>query len=189
MNAGSSSIEGRRPGPRARLAIALVGLAALAVAGSGAIGAVAARDARFADAELATAPFHNLDVALAAGYEKFYTCTDEEGVGGMGQHFVNGALVEDPFLDMLRPEVLVYEPRAGGGYRLVAVEYVVLKEAWDGANSRPPSLFGRRLKLVPAGNRYGLPDFYELHVWLWKKNPRGVFDDWNPRVSCRGQGD
>jgi hypothetical protein len=29
-----------------------------------------------------------------------------------------------------------------------------------------------------------LPAFYELHVWLFKHNPRGLFDDWNPRVTC-----
>jgi hypothetical protein len=63
------------------------------------------------------------------------------------------------------------------------------KSAWDKANTRAPWLFGQKLKLVKAPNRYGLPDFYELHVWLWKTNPRGVFDDWNPRVSCRGHGD
>jgi len=34
------------------------------------------------------------------------------------------------------------------------------------------------------GNRYGLPPFYELHAWLWKHNPAGMFDDWNPRVVC-----
>jgi hypothetical protein len=27
----------------------------------------------------------------------------------------------------------------------------------------------------PAGNRYGLPAFYELHAWLWKDNPIGLF--------------
>jgi hypothetical protein len=37
---------------------------------------------------------------------------------------------------------------------------------------------------VPAGNRYGLPSFYELHAWLWKPNPSGVFADYNPRVHC-----
>jgi MoxR-like ATPase len=29
-----------------------------------------------------------------------------------------------------------------------------------------------------------LPPFYELHAWIWKHNPRGMFDDWNPRVVC-----
>jgi hypothetical protein len=48
----------------------------------------------------------------------------------------------------------------------------------------PPSLYGRRFQLVDAGNRFGIPAYYELHVWMWKSNPRGVFDDWNPSVSC-----
>lgn len=138
----------------------------------------------------ATDAFHNLDIAMAAGYDKFYICTDKTGTGAMGQHFVKGDLVADPALDKLRPEVLVYEPRADGGYQLVALEYVVLKADWQKANGNTvPRLLGRKLELVTAPNRYGLPDFYELHVWLWKNNPRGMFDDWNPRVSCRGHGD
>jgi hypothetical protein len=138
----------------------------------------------------ATDAFHNLDIAMAAGYDSFYLCTDKTGTGAMGQHYVKGDLVSDPAVDRLRPEVLVYEPRADGGYQLVAVEYVVLKDAWHKANgATAPRLFGQRLKLVKSPNRYGLPDFYELHAWIWKSNPRGVFDDWNPRVSCRGNGD
>jgi hypothetical protein len=35
-------------------------------------------------------------------------------------------------------------------------------------------------------NRYGIPAYYALHVWAWRRNPRGVFMDWNPRVSCDG---
>jgi hypothetical protein len=165
--------------------MAIVG-SAVVVAGSGPQGSTS----QLADVRAATDAFHNLDIAMAAGYDKFYLCTDKTGTGGMGQHFVKGALVEDPALDKLRPEVLVYEPRADGGYQLVAVEYVVLKDAWHKANgSKAPRLFGRRLTLVPAGNRYGLPDFYEIHAWVWKGNPRGLFNDWNPKVSCRGQGD
>lgn len=38
--------------------------------------------------------------------------------------------------------------------------------------------------LVASGNRYGIPAFYELHAWIWKWNPRGLFDDWNSRVTC-----
>lgn len=172
-----------------RLMIMIVTLCAIVAIAAGATAAGSAKERRFDDAKLATQPFHNLDVALAAGYASFYKCTDEAGKGGMGQHFVKGPLVEDPALDTLRPEVLVYEPRPEGGYRLVAVEYVVLKDAWLKTHTRAPSLFGQRLTLIPAPNRYGLPAFYELHVWLWKANPRGVFNDWNPRVSCLGKGD
>jgi hypothetical protein len=168
------------------IAIAAVAASAAAVAGSGG----SAWSSQLAEARDATDAFHNLDLALAAGYESFYQCTDKTGTGGMGQHYVKGALVEDPALDRLRPEVLVYEPRKDGGFKLVAVEYVVLKEAWHAANgAKAPRLFGKRLALVTAPNRYGLPDFYEIHAWIWKANPRGVFDDWNPKVSCRGTGD
>ena len=38
--------------------------------------------------------------------------------------------------------------------------------------------------MIGTPNRYGLPPFYELHAWIWKHNPRGMFDDWNPLVSC-----
>jgi hypothetical protein len=173
--------------------IVVLAIAALAIIGSG--GAIAATSGSATLSELqqvrqATDPFHNFDVAQAAGYGQFYICTDKTGTGGMGQHYVKGSLVDDPTLDKLRPEVLVYEPRKEGGYQLVAVEYVVLKDAWVKANgTRTPRLFGRPLKLVPAPNRYGLPDFYEIHAWIWKANPRGIFDDWNPKVSCLGKGD
>ena len=37
---------------------------------------------------------------------------------------------------------------------------------------------------MQAGNRYGLPGVYELHAWLWQHNPAGMFEDFNPRVTC-----
>ena len=40
------------------------------------------------------------------------------------------------------------------------------------------------MELVPAGNRYGLPDFYAMHAWIWKNNPLGMNNDWNPNVTC-----
>ena len=143
----------------------------------------------------ATAAYHDLDAATAAGYGPFYVCTDHVTDGTMGQHYVNLDLVLDtatgiPTVNPLAPEALVYEPkRNGDGYRLVGVEWVVFQEAWDAANDAPPSLFGRTFSLIPAGNRYDLPAFYELHAWIWRPNPSGIFNDWNPKVSCRGQGD
>ena len=137
----------------------------------------------------ATAAFHSIPAATAAGYGPFYVCTDQAGEGAMGQHYVNGSLVGTTDVDPLAPEALVYEPMPGGTYRLVGVEYVTFQAAWDAGHAAPPSLFGRTFKLVGAGNRYGLPPFYQLHVWLWRPNPSGMFNDWNPSVSCRGQGD
>jgi hypothetical protein len=151
--------------------------------------------ARGSGSELATvragtARFHDFSVAGDAGYGPLHTCTDEEsGLGAMGQHYVRGDLVGDTVFDLSNPEVLVYEPMPNGRQRLVAVEFVVFQEPWDAISSDPPTLFGRDLALVPSPNRYGVPSFYQIHVWLWKNNPRGMFNDWNERVSCLGMGD
>ena len=153
--------------------------------------AAAAGQTDIADVRRATARFHDLDAALGEGYIQFYVCTEQPGVGTMGQHFANLALVGDAAIDPLRPEVLVYEPKQNGdGYRLVAVEYVTIQELWHGAfGSTPPTVVGQDLSLTGAGNRYGMPPFYQRHIWLWEPNPDGMFADWNPNVSCRGNGD
>lgn len=138
----------------------------------------------------ATVRYHDIEVAKDAGYGEFYVCTDNESLGAaMGQHYADVGRVVDPTIDALDPEVLVYEPKPNGEYRLVGVEYVVFAESWDALHANPPQLFGQTFSKIPAGNRYGLPEFYELHAWIWKGNPRGTFDDWNPTVSCRGNGD
>ncbi len=131
----------------------------------------------------ATAPFRRVAAAEAAGYAAFYVCTAEPGLGAMGQHYVNGALASDPAIDPLHPEALVYEPTSHG-LRLVAVEYVVFQADWDARHASPPRLFGRDFGLVTAPNRYSLRSFYELHAWIWKANPAGMFFEWNPRVHC-----
>jgi hypothetical protein len=141
------------------------------------------------DARKATKQFRRLAVAQAAGYGLLtdaagIACIDNPGVGGMGVHYVQGDLVGDDKVVARKPEALVYEPRPDGRMRLVALEYVVFQAAWDAHHRKPPKLFGEEFELVGADNRYGLPPFYELHAWVWKHNPRGLFDDWNPRVTC-----
>ena len=103
----------------------------------------------------------------------------------MGIHYPNGALVGDGVLDPRRPEILIYEQR-GGRLRLLGVEFLVIAEQWHAANAAPPVLMGQHFHYVGSPNRYGLPPFYELHVWAWRDNPSGMFADWNPQVSCDG---
>jgi hypothetical protein len=144
-------------------------------------------------ARAATAQFHQLDAAKAAGYTvevadlNGLTCIDDivGHTGAMGIHFLNPSLL-DGNVDVSTPELVIYEPTKNGGMRLVAVEYIVIKAAWEAAHPGPaaPSLFGEPMELVPAGNRYGLPDFYELHAWIWENNPLGMHNDWNPTVTC-----
>jgi hypothetical protein len=137
----------------------------------------------------ATQGFEDVAAAEAAGYAilagtPLEECIDEPGEGAMGFHYVNGELVGDATVEPTDPEALLYSPTTEGGLRLVGVEYVVFAEAWDAENSDPPALFGHEFHLVGTPNRYELPAFYELHAWVWKNNPSGTFNDWNPTVSC-----
>ena len=140
-----------------------------------------ADQAAFAHVRAATAAYHNLTAANAAGFGLFPGCFTDPA-GGMGVHYVNFASVNDGVVDPLKPEGLVYEPNSNGNMRLVAVEYVQLASGWTGAE--PPSVYGHPLEFTPAPNEFGLPDFYELHVWIWQPNPNGMFTEWNPSVSC-----
>jgi hypothetical protein len=167
----------------------LIALATVAVAILAPAAGATAKPAGLSTVRAATAGYHNLDAALEAGYARFVdaqgiACIDQPGEGGMGIHYVNGALVEDAGIDAATPEALVYEPRRNGRLRLVATEYIVFQDTWDATHSSPPSLFGRDFESVGSPNRYGIPPFYELHAWVWKHNPSGMFNDWNPRVSC-----
>lgn len=165
----------------------MIGLAAIA-----AVTPAAVADTRHDDAtglvrevRLATRDFHDVTVAIAAGYTSAGSCVSGPEVGAMGVHYPNGALIGDGILDARRPEILIYEQR-GGRLRLLGVEYLVFAQQWDANNAGPPVLMGQQFHYVSSPNRYGLPPFYELHVWAWRDNPSGMFVDWNPAVSCEG---
>ena len=136
----------------------------------------------------ATAAYHDFDKAEAEGFGVVtdvagLSCIDDAGSGGMGTHYVLPSRLDDE-ISLLEPEILIYD-ETGDQPTLIAVEYLVLADVWHAAHGKqPPKQFGKKFTLVPAGNRYGLPDFYEQHVWLWESNPAGLLQDWNPEVSC-----
>jgi hypothetical protein len=134
----------------------------------------------------ATRRFQDANVALAEGYVPQFGCVTGSSEGVMGVHFVNGSLVADGVLDAAHPELLVYEPLPNNGYRLVAADYLVLSSQWNANNAAPPQLMGQLFHLFESPNRFGLPEFYTLHVWAWRDNPQGTFANWNPNVSCDG---
>ena len=115
----------------------------------------------------ATKQFRSSSVANDAKYgllvdAKGIACIDLPGTGAMGVHYVNGDLVGDGEIQALTPEAVVYEPDSNGRSRLVALEYVVFKDAWDGQHDSVPELFGQKIATTLAGNRFGLPAFYSL---------------------------
>ena len=135
------------------------------------------------EVRLGTETFRDVTQAAGAGYASTGSCVTGPQEGAMGIHFANGVLIGDPALDPQRPELLIYEQR-NGRLRLVGVEFLVIAEAWHLTNQGPPVLMGQHFQFVGAPNRYGLPSFYELHVWAWRDNANGMFVDWNPAVSC-----
>jgi hypothetical protein len=124
-----------------------------------------------------TAGFNRFDAAFDAGWNARITeCFANPELGAMGFHYGNPALI-DGRVDVLEPELLLYEPQKNGRLRLVAVEYIVPFTAWTGAE--PPELYGQSFHRNEA---FGI---WALHVWHMRENPRGIFADWNPKVSCR----
>ena len=106
--------------------------------------------------------------------------------GGMGVHFLNPAAV-GPALDPAKPQVLIYEPR-GDKLTLVAAEWFMPVPL---AAKGPPAIFGKTLEGPMEGHKPLMPTdlhHYDLHVWLWKTNPAGVFSPTNPAVKCPKSG-
>ncbi len=102
--------------------------------------------------------------------------------GGMGVHFINMANV-GPTLDPSKPQVLIYEP-VGDKLRLVAAEWFMPAQL---AGDKRPSVFGKELQGPMEGHKPLMPaevHHYDLHVWLWKTNPEGVYSPTNPAVKC-----
>jgi hypothetical protein len=103
--------------------------------------------------------------------------------GGMGIHFLNLAAV-GPVPDPKKPTVLLYEPD-GDKLRLTGAEWFVPLAA----SKERPSLWGRPFDGPMMGHPPLLPaalTHWDLHVWLYKKNPLGVFAPTNPEVKCAG---
>ena len=129
------------------------------------------------------APYKDVDNALADGFVPVSGCT-ESPAGAMGVHFLNPARATAP-VDPENPSILVYLPTADGGYELVAAEWFQADVDQDvDTDADRPSLWGRPFDGPMLGHEAGMPVHYDLHVWLFRTNPAGVFAPWNPSVSC-----
>lgn len=134
----------------------------------------------------ATEKYKDVQVALADGYLPTDECVASPA-GAMGLHYVNPPLIADGEIDPAKPDVLQYIPD-GDGVRLIAVEYMMPVGA-PGADvpaSPPeaPTLLGQRFDGPMEGHNPQMPPHYDLHAWVWEENPSGMFEDFNPSVSC-----
>lgn len=134
-------------------------------------------------ARLATLKYISVKRAVADGYVPTEECVASPA-GGMGMHYVKGPLVGDPAVAVTKPEVLLYEPTPHGP-RLIGVEYMTIDDDQDLKTSHDrPTLYGVPFDGPMLGHSPGMPIHYDLHVWLWRHNPSGMFAQFNPRVHC-----
>lgn len=140
------------------------------------------------------------NVANATGYAPVLGCVSGPDHGAMGIHYVNTSLINGETLlsngevDATKPQALIYEPQSNGEPKLVGVEFIILASALP--PNAAPEVEGHLMQYIDGPstsrpkatpNRYGLPAFFELHVWAWQDNPQGSFADWNNHVTCDSQ--
>ncbi|MEN2283222.1 hypothetical protein AAGF08_13845 [Algoriphagus sp. SE2] len=134
-----------------------------------------------ANLRAATAKYHRIEAAMEDGYAQGSECVSSPA-GGMGYHYVNFAAVDGEY-DPTMPEALLYEMSKNGQMKLVGVEFIIVKDAWGAENAMIP-YFGMQ-EFDTAFEPEPLPfDNYQLHVWVWKHNPNGMFTMFNPNVNC-----
>ena len=166
-------------------------VALLGMSGAGVTAANAEASAADIDAmRQALAKYKDPYVAVRDLYLSTVGCVHYDGMkmeghmdypkGGMGIHFVNLTLQGPP--DFEKPNVLIYEP-VGGKLELVAAEWLVPLAAVK----ERPNLFGVPFQGPMEGHEPLIPQgfhHYDLHAWLFKDNPLGMFAPTNPDVSC-----
>jgi hypothetical protein len=137
--------------------------------------------------------YRDVYAAVHDGYFSTVGCVHYDGMkmdghveykkGAMGIHFVNTSLV-GPNPDPKRPAALMYEPR-DGKLELVGVEWLVPMNSVK----KRPKLFGQDFLGPMEGHEPLIPKefhHYDLHAWLFKENPLGLFAATNPDVKCEG---
>ena len=162
----------------------------------------------------ATERFRDVNVALAEGYipdpSGMCVTAEMEGQaaekGAMGVHYFRPDLLgltepaarvngNGTHTDFNLPAVLIYEPQADGSAELVAVENLVFQKAWaEAGHTSPPTYHSVAYQAMQddpateADEAHGFEPHYELHAWLFRDNPNGVFEPFNPQVSCADVG-
>ena len=128
----------------------------------------------------ATARFHDFEGATDATSGEYAApltgCMTDSKLGGMGFHYGKASAI-DAIVNPTEPEALLYEPDKNGKYRLVAVEFLVPYTLVP-RNGPAPVAFGQSFR------RNDVFELWTLQAWVWKNNPSGMFEDWNPNVNC-----
>ena len=157
----------------------------------------------------ATERFRDVDVALAEGYiaPPGDTCDTAEmmgqpkELGAMGIHYFRPDLLgitsveprvngNGTHTDYFKPAILIYEPQSDGSLELVAIENLVFTRGWLANNVAVPTFEGVHFNLMAddptteIDEAHHFEPHFDLHMWLYRENPNGMFAQYNPAVTC-----
>ena len=186
MRPGSKTEGRQRLRPQAAALTVAAFLGAAPGAGAETDGSVPALPRELEPVRTALEKYRDPIAAVHDGYFSTLGCVQYPD-GGMGVHFLNGGLV-GPTPDPMAPQILIYEPDGEGRLNLVAAEWLI--PLATGVQGRP-ELFGQPFEGPMEGHVPLMPKelhHYDLHVWLFKENPAGLFSSTNPGVDCTGKG-
>ena len=139
--------------------------------------------------------YRDFKVALADGFVPISEC-EYSSSGAMGQHWARIDRMAIDGVDPRTPELLLYLPGVPGALKLVGVEYEETASVgglphYGGQPpdpskvSAPPVMFGGRRFDGPMQGHVAIqPWHYDLHLWVWERNPSGLFAQYNPSLSC-----
>ncbi len=190
------------------VAIAALGLAALAVPSAATAHDVAAEIEKV---RIANLKYNDIETALAEGFilapPGDCISAAHEGLppqwGAMGLHYINPKMLkitqtqprvdgQSTHTDFMNPAILLYEPRADGSLVLVGVENLVFLHPWQKAgNQAPPSFAGRTWDTMADNastaqdEAHGFEPHHDQHVYFKKTaNPMDQLNPFSPSVSC-----
>jgi len=148
-------------------------------------------------------PYKDVAYARSHGYVQGSACESHPTLGTMGFHYVNPRLLgltapvngrvngTGTYTGVEPPAILLYAPDGQGGLELVGIELLVFAAAWDAANPQPPKYRGRAFNYMAddpttttRDEAHGFMPHYDLHIWLFEHNPSGLYEQWNPAISC-----
>jgi hypothetical protein len=125
----------------------------------------------------ATIRYKDLDAAKADGFVFLHGCEVREDGGPVGTVYVNMGRLADGLIDPTSPDALIYAPDSSIDHpQLVGVELAIPYSLWPKAE--PPTFLGASFQREDEFGVFG------LHAWVWRTNPKGLFAESNPNVSC-----
>ncbi|MBP0905042.1 hypothetical protein ACFSKN_09780 [Mariniflexile gromovii] len=126
-----------------------------------------------------TSDIRTTEKAAEKGWDEALSeCVEHPTEGAMGYHIARMEYM-DGRVNHKEPQVLLFAKKKNSeDLELVGVEYIVPFGIHPSSKEAPELFFQKFHKNMDQ-------EIWALHVWTERENPKGIFYDWNPDVSCQ----